>query len=78
MSQVSTLSSCVRGTKVVVDKINVSPLIVLRLSEMGIFPESEITVVDNQKTGPLIIRSKRSNIALHRKIAENTFIISVN
>ena len=58
----------------VVSRIVAEMKVVARLSGLGVTVGSKITVLDNRKRGPLLIKVRNTKIAFGRKDAEKILI----
>lgn len=68
------LSRAPRGVTVRIVRLTGGHGMVRRLSDMGLHRGSEITVVRNEASGPLIVRCKGSRLALGRGVLDRVMV----
>lgn len=77
MSNYHTLSSTPIGQPVQLKKINANRRITHRLTELGLTPGVELSIIQDNG-GPLLITVRGSRIAIGREMANKIQVISVD
>ncbi|AIF81182.1 iron(II) transport protein A [endosymbiont of Acanthamoeba sp. UWC8] len=72
---VSTLRE---GFKAIVKNIDLEPIMKKRLIELGITPETKLTVVNKQKSGYMIIATENFKLAFDSYIAKHIIVQPIN
>jgi len=69
-----SLAQCPRGSQVTIDRMDIEPDIIIRMTELGITGECPLRIVNNQSGCPLIVECRKTQIAIHRKIADKLIV----
>lgn len=67
------LSDFKNGTKLEILELECGKDFCRRLCDLGLFPEAEVEIIKNDKSGPIIIKILESKIALGRGEAKKIY-----
>ncbi|MGA2071487.1 MAG: ferrous iron transport protein A [Sedimentisphaerales bacterium] len=71
---IRSLSGVAEGQTVNVIRINGSRGLRVRLTTMGLLPNTQVTVVHNGRSGPFVISVKNSKMALDRGVVDKIMV----
>ena len=75
---ITPVSALKEGFKAIVKNIDLEPVMKKRLIELGIFPETKLTVINKQKSGYMIVATENFKLAFDNHIAKHIIVQPVN